>query len=75
MTIDHVVEKLRESLPPVFAGQALDELTGRAINWRTVQNLKSLKQIPSECFAYSGRKGLVLRDPFLEWWRTTLRAA
>lgn len=71
--IDQTVEELKKSLPPVFAGMSLDERTADAIPWRTIQNARSRREIPSECFIYSGRKVLVRRDPFLDWWRGTLR--
>lgn len=74
-TVDRIVAELQASLPPVFAGQSLDDFTGRAINWRTIQNARSRREIPSECFGYAGRKVLILRDPFLKWWRGTLRAS
>jgi hypothetical protein len=73
-----VVEELRETLPPVFAGSSLGKLTGDAINWPTIQNKRALREIPDECFIRSraGGRGpgriLVRRDPFLDWWRTTL---
>jgi hypothetical protein len=70
-----VVEELRKSLPPVFAGTSLDELTGGAIHWPTVQNRRALRQIPDGCFVRSGTRVLVLRDPFLNWWGTTLSEA
>jgi hypothetical protein len=72
--IERIIEELRAALPPVFAGQSLDELTGNAIHWPTTQNARSRREIPAECFAYSGRKVLIVRDPFLAWWKTTLRA-
>jgi hypothetical protein len=71
--MDDIVEELRRFLPPVFAGTSLDELTGNAIHWPTVQNNRALRKIPEECFVKSGRRVLVIRDPFLSWWSTTLR--
>lgn len=73
--IEDTISALHSALPPVFAGLSLDALTGGAINWRTIQNARSNPDvaIPPECFIYSGRKVLVRRDPFLSWWRTTLR--
>ena len=73
--IEDTIHALQSALPPVFAGLSLDELTGGAINWRTIQNARSNPKvaIPPECFIYSGRKVLIRRDPFLSWWRTTLR--
>lgn len=74
-TIERVIEELRAAMPPVLAGQSLDELTGNAVHWPTVQNARSRREIPAECFVYAGRKVLVRRDPFLDWWKTKLRAA
>ena len=72
-----VVDELRKALPPIFAGSSLDELTGDAICWGTVQNQRSRREIPDECFVRSGRGGRVLvrRDPFLAWWGKTLSDA
>ncbi|EHJ49504.1 hypothetical protein DFW101_3508 [Solidesulfovibrio carbinoliphilus subsp. oakridgensis] len=67
------VEELRGLLPPIFAGQSIDELTGGAIIWRTILNARARKEVPVSCFVKSGRKVLVKRDPFLDWWRATLR--
>lgn len=70
---DIIVTKLREMLPPVFLGSKIGELTGHAMAWGTVQNKRSRREIPEECFARNGSRVLVLRDPFLTWWATTLR--
>ena len=68
----NILEELRAALPPVFAGPSLDDLTGGAIVWRTIQNKRSLHLIPDEAFAYTGRRVLVRRDLFLNWWAGTL---
>jgi hypothetical protein len=73
--MQRVIDELRQTLPPVFAGTSLDELTGGAIHWPTVQNRRALRQIPDDCFVRSGTRVLVLRDPFLNWWGTTLSEA
>jgi hypothetical protein len=73
--MQRVIDELRQTLPPVFAGTSLDELTGGAIHWPTVQNRRALRQIPDDCFVRSGNRVLVLRDPFLNWWGTTLSEA
>jgi hypothetical protein len=70
-----VVEELKKALPPVFAGTSIDELTGGAIHWPTIQNKRSRREIPDECFVRSGPKVLVIRDPFFAWWETTLSDA
>jgi hypothetical protein len=73
--MQHVVEELRKTLPPVFAGTSLGELTGGAIHWPTIQNRRAMRQLPDECFVRSGQRVLVLRDEFLNWWATTLSDA
>ncbi len=61
--------QLKQHLPPLFAGTSLDSLTGDAVRWRTIQNMRAQKRIPKECFRRQGtRKMLIVRDPFLEWW-------
>ena len=72
--MDELIDQLRKTLPPVFLGSASDELTGGAVHWRTIQNKRSRREIPDECFLRSGtKKILVRRDPFLHWWISTLR--
>lgn len=67
--MENLKQQLVEHLPPVFAGTSLDSLFSGAIRWRTVQNLRAQKKIPSECFKRQGaRKVLIVRDPFLDWW-------
>jgi hypothetical protein len=70
-----VIDDLRAALPPVWLGTRTDELTGGAICWGTTQNRRSRGEIPERCFARSGSRVLVIRDPFLEWWQTTLSDA
>jgi hypothetical protein len=70
-----LIDELRLALPPVFLGARLDELTGDAINWGTIQNKRSRREIPDECFVRSGPRVLVRRDKFLDWWGTTLSEA
>ena len=70
-----VIDDLRQALPPVFAGTAMGQLTGDAINWGTIQNKRCAREIPEACFIRSGARVLVVRDPFLDWWATTLTEA
>jgi hypothetical protein len=65
--MEQVVAELRRALPPVFSGSKIDELTGGAIRWGTTQNRRSKGEIPADCFARSGTRVLVIRDPFLNW--------
>lgn len=73
--MQRIIDELRKTLPPVFAGTSLDQLTGGAIHWPTTQNRRALRQIPDECFVRSGTRVLIVRDPFLAWWATTLSEA
>lgn len=76
--MENLHKQLTEHLPPVFAATALDKLTGEALRWRTIQNIRSRKDepentIPKECFLRDGkRKILIVRDPFLDWWLAKL---
>jgi hypothetical protein len=73
--LQQLIEQLRQELPSVFAGTSVAELTGGAINWGTIQNKRSRREIPDQCFVRSGTRVLVLRDPFLDWWGATLSEA
>ena len=70
-----IIDELRATLPPVWLGTRTNELTGGAICWGTIQNRRSRHEIPDECFARSGSRVLVIRDPFLDWWASTLSPA
>jgi hypothetical protein len=56
-----VIEELRQALPPIFLGTRVDELTGGAIHWPTIQNKRSKREIPDDCFVKSGPKVLAAR--------------
>jgi hypothetical protein len=71
-----IIDELRKSLPPVWLGSLTGELTGGACpSWETIQNKRSKREIPEDCFCRSGPRILVIREPFLKWWGTTLRDA
>jgi hypothetical protein len=72
-----LIDQLRQALPTVFLGSKLDQLTGHAIAWGTVQNKRSRREIPNEneIFKRSGNRLVVARDPFLDWWGSTLSQA
>jgi hypothetical protein len=75
--MEHVIAELRQTLPPVFLGSKIGELTGYSIAWGTLQNRRSRREIPneSEIFIRSGNRVLVRRDAFLDWWASTLSEA
>jgi hypothetical protein len=68
-------EELRQTLPPIWLGSRTDELTGHAICWGTIQNRRSRREVPEECFVRSGNRVLIIRDKFLPWWISTLSEA
>ena len=75
LLVQDIIDQLRRTLPVVFAGTSLGELTGGAIHWPTIQNRRALRQIPDDRFVRSGPRVLVIRDKFLNWWGTTLSEA
>lgn len=71
--IQELIETARCEWPPVLAITSIDKLSGGALRRRTLQNLKSLGKIPETCFLRQGRrKLLIIRDPFLQWWKNQL---
>lgn len=77
--MDELKAQLAAHLPPIFPGAELDRLTENAIRWRTIQNIRSSKEIseskriPNGCFLRDGkRKILIVRDQFLKWWFSQL---
>lgn len=76
--MENLRNKLVEHMPPVFAATSLDSLTGNALRWRTIQNIRARKDssensLPKTCFLRDGkRKILIVRDPFLDWWLARL---
>jgi len=60
---------LRRILPETFPGPEIDELTGRTFKWETIQNRRSKREYPPECFVRLGGGGsptIVIRDLFLD---------
>jgi hypothetical protein len=70
--MEQISKQWRERLPPTFPGKEIAARTDGQFNWETIQNKKFLGQIPRDCFIYSGRQVLIVRDPFLNWWIGTL---
>jgi hypothetical protein len=70
-----LLEELQKTLPPIWLGTRTDELTGPAICWGTVQNLRARREAPDDAFARAGNRVLVIRDRFLPWWISTLSEA
>jgi hypothetical protein len=70
--MQHVVEELRKTLPPVFAGTSLGELTGGAIHvpqFKTAalyvrSRMTALKKRPARSGAARRIPELVVNDPF-----------
>ena len=76
MELSKELAQMRDTMPPVFAGTALNGLTGNAYNWRTLQNEKSRGEVPENVFMRAGvRKLLICRDNFLIFWQRKLNAS
>jgi hypothetical protein len=74
MKLCEVLEQFRREWPAVFAGTELTNMTGKAYQWRTLQNEKCLGKVPEDVFIRSGsRKLLVVRDKFLPHWQSKMR--
>jgi hypothetical protein len=68
--LDAFFEALDRSLPDVFAGPRIYELTGGVFTWSGIRTRRSRKQIPEECFG--PRVGPnsptpIVKEPFLQW--------
>jgi hypothetical protein len=74
MELCETLKKLQSTMPPIFAGTALDNYTGNGYRWRTLQNEKCRGETPQGMFLrQGGRKLLVDRDRFLAYWQSKLR--
>ena len=74
MNLCETLQKLRETMPPAFAGTSLDRLTGDGYKWRTLQNEKCRGETPPGMFLRHGSRKLVVdRDRFLNYWQSKLR--
>lgn len=73
---DHpVVAAARKEWPIIFAAHDIHEISGGAFALNTIRDLRSKKRIPPKCFARSmGKKVIIHRDNFLDWWNTKLEA-
>jgi hypothetical protein len=58
-----------------MAGHSHRRADGRRHLLGTTQNRRSRGEIPDDSYARSGTRVLVIRDPFLDWWATTLADA
>lgn len=65
ITNAHIIEALRQSLPPVFNRRAAQAALGDIINARTLANLDYLKKGPPK--KYLGKNVVYERDSFLAW--------
>lgn len=66
----------KKELPEVFWASDLDVLTYGIISWRSIKNISTPKYSgsktppPSFCFSRVGRRVVINRDPFLNWWES-----
>jgi hypothetical protein len=66
-TVRVIINELKEGMPPIVDGKALDRLSGEALRWNQVQAWIDTRDIPADCFCFDGRKILIYRDRLLEW--------
>jgi hypothetical protein len=69
---DDVIDALEESLPAVFAGVRLAQLTGGLFTWSAIRTRRCRGQIPEECFGSPFNLNAptpMLKAPFLAWLR------
>lgn len=64
---EEVIKQLRNEMPAIFAGKKVDDYTGGAVCWRTIQNLKFKNEFPKEILFRMGKRDVIKRDLFLEW--------
>ncbi len=75
MTSNELLREFYEKWPVVFAGPSLDRLTERAYRYRTLLNEISRGEAPRKMIVkQGGRKNLIIRDRFLEYWEKKLTA-
>ncbi len=69
-----IIRAARKEWPPVFALTKIEQISGSAVCYQTIRNLRVKKCIPEKCFARSGQKKVIVcRDEFLTWWETYLK--
>lgn len=71
VSIDLIIENLRQNLPPLFNRKTVQEALGQTIKARTLANLDALKQGPPKFRL--GKNVFYERESFLEWLISRLR--
>ena len=63
------IAALERALPPIFAGPAIDRLTGGLFTWSGIRTRKSRGTIPLDVFGPPAPSGAtpIIRDRFLSW--------
>jgi len=70
MNINHIINKLTESMPPVFTRKELPKLLGGILTVGHICNLDAAKQGPPRLRLK--RHVIYERDSFLEWFKSYL---
>jgi len=73
ITTAHIIESLRQNLPPVFNRRTVQIALGQIISARTLANLDYQKKGPSK--KYLGKTVVYERDSFLTWLSSRLSDA
>ena len=64
--MEKVIEELRSKLQPLFPIKKCDEIDA-FFHSKSIRNMKSQGNIPGSCFCYEGKRVLIHRDNFLNW--------
>jgi hypothetical protein len=72
MDITHIINKLKESMPPVFTRKELPKLLGGILTVGHICNLDSSQQGPPRMRLK--RHVIYERDSFLEWFKLYLES-
>lgn len=70
MNINHIIDKLNESMPPIFTRKELPKLLGGILTVGHICNLDSSNQGPPRMRLR--RHVIYERDSFLEWFKLYL---
>lgn len=70
MDVNHIIEKLKESMPPAFTRKELPKLLGGILTVGHICNLDSAQQGPPRMRLK--RHVIYERDSFLEWFKSYL---
>ena len=66
-----ILDNLAPILGPAFPISHCDQIRAFPAG-KTIRNMRSLRQIPEDCFIREGSRVLIVTEPFLEWFSSRL---